>query len=280
MLALDSSTIARPPLRWTPSCSPNRPSLRPSSSFPPRYPGRPPPVALSPPPLPSPPSPCPPPIHSASTPASPRPPPTPALSPARRPPPSPPPTHTHMHTHRTSGPTGHPGAHRRHLLSCLRNGTLKIIHFFFCKLTWFRSSAGGGFAEIKGVDGPYYQPSADDIGTHICIKCTLVDSAALFGASSGGGGGGGRSPKRGGRGRHGRNARGGDRVLSPSRSQAGEVSFAEVRTGDVVGVGGFWLIVGWVRFGLVSFSVFSCTMKELSPSWFRATGCFSFPPVG
>ncbi|CAM9470559.1 unnamed protein product [Pylaiella littoralis] len=93
------------------------------------------------------------------------------------------------------------------------------------KLVWFRSSSGGGFAEIKGVDGPYYQPSADDVGTRICVKCTLAGAALNFGGSGalspaagkgrrgrpalGGGGGGSRSPQ------------------SPQRHQA-QVTFAEV----------------------------------------------------
>ncbi|CAN0457444.1 unnamed protein product, partial [Discosporangium mesarthrocarpum] len=40
-------------------------------------------------------------------------------------------------------------------------------------LAWFRSSEGGGFQEIAGVTGPFYQPSVDDVGTRICIQCTL-----------------------------------------------------------------------------------------------------------
>ncbi|CAN0417566.1 unnamed protein product, partial [Hapterophycus canaliculatus] len=36
---------------------------------------------------------------------------------------------------------------------------------------WFRSSSRGGFTEIKGINGPYYRLSADDIGTRICVKC-------------------------------------------------------------------------------------------------------------
>eukprot|EP00752_Nemacystus_decipiens_P006496 g5849.t1 len=90
------------------------------------------------------------------------------------------------------------------------------------KLVWFRSSTGGGFAEIKGVDGPYYQPSADDVGMHICIKCTLAGAALNFGGS------GGLSPV--GKGRRGRHARGGgsrNPPLSPQRHQA-QVTFAEV----------------------------------------------------
>lgn len=90
------------------------------------------------------------------------------------------------------------------------------------KLVWFRSSSGGGFAEIKGVDGPYYQPSADDIGTRICIKCTLTGAALASG--------GGRSPVRGKRGRSPRRGGGGgmQATSSPHRHQAPHVAFAEV----------------------------------------------------
>lgn len=94
---------------------------------------------------------------------------------------------------------------------------------------WFRSSTGGGFAEIKGVDGSYYQPSADDVGMRICIKCKLAGAALHFG-----GGSGGLSPA-GGKGRRGRHARGGGvRPLSqsPQRHQA-QVTFAEVKAASV-----------------------------------------------
>lgn len=91
------------------------------------------------------------------------------------------------------------------------------------KLVWFRSSSGGGFAEIKGVDGPYYQPSADDIGTRICIKCTLTGGALASG--------GGRSPVRGIRGRSPQRGGGGggtQATSSPHRHQSPHVAFAEV----------------------------------------------------
>ncbi|CAN0091031.1 unnamed protein product, partial [Ectocarpus sp. 12 AP-2014] len=93
-------------------------------------------------------------------------------------------------------------------------------------LVWFRSSSGGGFAKIKGVEGPYYQPSADDLGSRICIKCTLAGNATNFGGT---GSGGGLSPTNRVKGRRGRHGRGG--VRSGSRSpqrQQDQVSFAEV----------------------------------------------------
>ncbi|CBJ31800.1 hypothetical protein Esi_0282_0032 [Ectocarpus siliculosus] len=92
-------------------------------------------------------------------------------------------------------------------------------------LVWFRSSSGGGFAEIKGVEGPYYQPSADDLGSRICIKCTLAGTALNFGGT---GSGGFLSPTNGGKGRRGRHGRGGGRSgsRSPQRQQD-QVSFAE-----------------------------------------------------
>lgn len=102
--------------------------------------------------------------------------------------------------------------------------TIKKTH---TQLVWFRSSSGGGFAEIKGVDGPYYQPSADDVGTRICVKCTLAGSAHNLGGSDA------LSPA-GGKGRRGRVAhRGGGggespTPQSPQRHQA-QVTFAEVR---------------------------------------------------
>lgn len=90
------------------------------------------------------------------------------------------------------------------------------------QLSWFRSSDGGGFAEIEGVDGPFYQPSADDIGTHICIKCTLTE-AALSPAVEKGGRGRSRAAK-GGEGERG----GRGMPPSPTRHQVPEVAFAEV----------------------------------------------------
>ncbi|CAN0328770.1 unnamed protein product, partial [Ectocarpus sp. 8 AP-2014] len=93
-------------------------------------------------------------------------------------------------------------------------------------LVWFRSSSGGGFAEIKGVEGPYYQPNADDLGSRICIKCTLAGTALNFGGT---GSGGVLSPASRGKGRRGRHGRGGGRSgsRSPQRQQD-QVSFAGV----------------------------------------------------
>lgn len=90
------------------------------------------------------------------------------------------------------------------------------------QLSWFRSSDGGGFAEIEGVDGPFYQPSADDIGTRICVKCTLTE-AALSPAVEKGGRGRSRAAK-GGEGER----RGRGMSPSPTRHQVPEVAFAEV----------------------------------------------------
>ena len=115
-----------------------------------------------------------------------------------------------------------------------------MFGFFFEKLAWFRSSTGGGFAEIKGVDGPYYQPSADDVGMHICIKCTLAGAALSFGGT------GGLSPA--GKGKRGRHARGGGSRVppqSPQRHQA-QVTFAEVRAMSVLVLRSWW----WVAFCL------------------------------
>lgn len=95
------------------------------------------------------------------------------------------------------------------------------------------------------MDGPYYQPSADDVGMRICIKCTLAGAALSFGGT------GGLSPA--GKGRRGRHARGGGsrlRPQSPQRHQA-QVTFAEVRGAVVFGVemfvvdGGFLSGVCW-----------------------------------
>lgn len=90
------------------------------------------------------------------------------------------------------------------------------------------------------MDGPYYQPSADDIGMRICIKCTLAGAALSFGAS------GGLSPAGGGKGRRGRHARGGGSRVppqSPQRHQA-QVTFAEVNGRYSVGSGVDVLVVG------------------------------------
>lgn len=89
------------------------------------------------------------------------------------------------------------------------------------QLVWFRSSSGGGFAEIEGVIGPYYQLSADDVGSRICVKCNLTETAVVAMEVAG------VSPTR--SGRRGRASP----SPSPTRRQA-QVAFAEVR--GVVGL--------------------------------------------
>lgn len=84
------------------------------------------------------------------------------------------------------------------------------------QISWFRSSSRDGFAEIDGVDGAYYQLSADDIGSHICVKCSLASSHASL------------SPARQTNSRGGGRAGGAPAAVTPDGSRHQAVAFAEV----------------------------------------------------
>jgi hypothetical protein len=46
-------------------------------------------------------------------------------------------------------------------------------------LSWHRATSGGKFMTITDVQGGFYQPSADDIGAHVCLKVHLTSNEEL-----------------------------------------------------------------------------------------------------
>lgn len=46
-------------------------------------------------------------------------------------------------------------------------------------LTWYRATAEGIFQILPGVQGGFYQPSAADTGSRICVQCNAVKDPSL-----------------------------------------------------------------------------------------------------